>query len=256
MGNERHISLEWVSNGVFEMCERYREQALRLVQDAEEGSKNEVSNLVIDKIREDIERIDDLLSKYITRGVNKALNFERPDINNIDSNLVRQITELSEELKSKVMHILRSHSFEERMNESPFLLGAVMRCIVDLRAKIEEATKPRVEDVQFKTLDEEEIKVYPFIKRIRTEIAPIVLKEITIAVVKGSKLRGIGALGKQLGLNVDLLTLLKRYTVPEGGEQKVAYIKVWNWTVENILLQASKKDGLSIRAQNAIERLV
>jgi hypothetical protein len=254
MGNERHISFEWVSNGVFEMCERYREQALRLVQDAEEESKNEVSDLVIDKIKEDIERIDDLLSKYITRGVNKALNFERPDINNIDSNSVRQITELSEELKSKVMHVLRSHNFEERMNEAPFLIAGVMRCIVDLRAKAEKFKKQTKQEVDFKPLVNNEVKVFPLIQYFRRDIAPKLLKDVVQAIIKDSDLRSIRDLQKHLGLNVSLYTLFDRKSIPDDGEQRDAYIKVWNWTVENILKQSSRKDGLSIRAENAIQR--
>ncbi len=256
MGEKRHESFEWVNNGIFELCERYREQALRLIQDAETESKEEIFGLVIDQIRKDFNRIEALLKKPLTRGVNKALNFEMPDFKVIDPKYLMEITQLTDEFKQKVKGMSQSFSIEDRMNESPFLLGGVMRCIVDLRAKIENAAKPPVEDVQFKALNQEEFDVYPFVRKIKSDISPRVLKEVVIAVVRGSELRGIGALGEQLGLDVNLYTLLARYTVPKDGEQRVAYIKVWNWTIENILLQAQKKDGLSIRAQKAIERLI
>jgi len=136
MGGERHINFQWVTNGVFEMCERYAEQALRLVQDAENDSKEGVYQLVIGQIRSDINRIEDLLSESITKDVNEALGFPEPDRSKIDPEKLQWIMQLTEEFKGKILDIAREHTIEGRMNKAPFLLGAVMKCIVDLREKV------------------------------------------------------------------------------------------------------------------------
>lgn len=258
MGDDRSVNYQWVEEGLFELSERYGEQALRFIQDADPEKQYILTVEIIGIINEHIDRVEKLIEGAVSRKVKDSLDFERPDRTKINEVFLKAIVPISDSFRKRVLEVERNKTITKRMDHSPLMLGGVLRCIVDLRERVEalmqEPVEESVEEVSFKEITEEELESFPFIEYIRQKISPRLLKDIVQSLVKGAGLKGVNELKDKLNLQTNIYSLFSRKTVPSEGEKRVDYIKVWNWMIETTFNQASTKEGLSIRTENAIQR--
>lgn len=110
------------------------------------------------------------------------------------------------------------------------------------------------EELLFREIYDEDVEIYPVIKYLSENTLPCRLKDIVQGLIKDAGFKGLRDLGESLEVNTSLRTLLQRSSVPSEGKRRIDYIKVWNWVIENILIQASAKESLSIKVENAIQR--
>lgn len=213
-------------------------------------------------MNEHLDRVGKLMEGAVSKEAKGSLGFEKPDKTKINKAFLRAIVPISNSFKKRVLEVERNKTITERMDHSPFMQGGVLRCIVDLRERVEalmqkpveESTEESAEEVSFQEITEEELKSFPLIEYIRQEISPRLLKDIVQSLVKGAGLKGVNELMDKLYLQTNIYSLFSRKTVPSEGKKRADYIKVWNWMIETTFIQASTKEGLSIRTENAIQR--
>ncbi|MFC1647515.1 hypothetical protein ACFL10_00795 [Patescibacteria group bacterium] len=254
MSNERHVSYEWVEKGLIEVCERYREKALRLIQDAEDSDKAQVCDTIITLIREHCGRLEKFLGFPFGNEISMVLNFPPHERDKIDGGFLKKITKQTDRFRKLIISISRAKSIEERMSQAPFMIGGVLKCIENLDVEVE-AVLEVIEDVPFKEITEEEYellnKYFYKIISFDKEIPPRKLKKVISYAMRCEGIYQYIKLGKFLGLNINVFELLNDKTVPIDPKLKAAYVKIWNWLFET-LIELVKKDKVPQTLYNAV----
>jgi hypothetical protein len=138
MGSERHINYQWVENGLFELSERYGENALSLLNKSDDDEGISLTLMISDIIREHIDKIDYLLRNNVKTNINGSLDFVISERDDLEPEILQEITPLITEFREKVINISRTYPIEERMGRAPLAMGAVLGCIRDMKKRIDE----------------------------------------------------------------------------------------------------------------------
>lgn len=141
MGNKRIIDYKWVEDGLFEVCERYGEFALREIQDSDADEETFLAEVIEEIIQEHTDGIEALMQKSPTKSTKGALKFNSPERDKIPSEFLQAIVPLADAFRDKVISILRKKDITSRMDESDFMISGVKRCIIDMRGRIEDLFK-------------------------------------------------------------------------------------------------------------------
>ena len=136
MLQERRINYGWVEQGLFELCDTYREQALGLVQKAEDERKNDVLQYLEAIIKEHVDAVNNIMQQSIDWPMKEVINFEVINEEDISAETLNRITNLTSKFKERVLKILRAKSIFQRINDAPFMIAAIMDCIFDMREKL------------------------------------------------------------------------------------------------------------------------
>jgi len=259
MGNERYVNYKWVEDGLFELSERYGEQALRLIQNAEKEGREAIGEAIIDIVLDHTRKIEELMQSPVPTKVSGALKFERPDKNEISKVYLLSVAPLTDKFRERVIELLRGKPINERMDNSPLMTGGVLMCIRDMKERVEkfltESEEEKYEEVDYTVFSEEEQEFLnsSYTKQMFYDryIQPLKMKAVIAPVMRNKKIKKFQDIGDLLGLDVNVLRLLNRKKVPEDPKLRAAYIKIWNWMYE-ALREIAEQDKISVRLENAV----
>lgn len=137
MGNNRNVNYQWVEDGLFEVSERYGEHALRLLQDTDDDEQVGLLKILVEIVNEHTDKIEKLMQGSTSVSIKGSLNFERHDRTKIPSVFLQELVPLLDNFRSKVIAVSRKKSILERMDYAPLMIGGVLRCINDMRERIQ-----------------------------------------------------------------------------------------------------------------------
>lgn len=130
---ERRYQTEWMSGVIHEYVEILRDNALSLIEQAEEDEKKETELIVLGCLNKVRDQVESICGSYISLEKFELDEITCSDLGKIEHSALNELSDICCDIKSKIKEVFRGMTYFEEMMHFPSAINMLLESVKKMK---------------------------------------------------------------------------------------------------------------------------